>query len=318
MAVCGIYKITNKETGQCYIGQSIDIFKRYRQHLSDKNYKEDDWHWELQHEPEKYKFEILTQCAPEDLDDMESYYIHQFNAYNEGYNKTRGNHSVFKSSPLFDLESSNIEIEQEEIINKAIFLPDENIISNNINNLNTLCINPIIILNNCKELTSMDEDVLIFILYCIQYNTQPRAVDFVHLFNKCYDGKYWRHYEDSYNKLFKLKLIYNDKNQNLNSIILNSSIYNIDLNIKDYIKLKTKPNRYSLLIICLLEYTIKINKSTVSLEDCSFGASYGFTMLKSRVLLPAIKLLNQYYYNNSLQLQFLKENRQYTKVKFIL
>ena len=30
MAVCGIYKITNKETEQCYIGQSIDIFKRLR------------------------------------------------------------------------------------------------------------------------------------------------------------------------------------------------------------------------------------------------------------------------------------------------
>ena len=34
----GIYKITNKITGDCYIGQSIDIEKRWKEHInSSKN-----------------------------------------------------------------------------------------------------------------------------------------------------------------------------------------------------------------------------------------------------------------------------------------
>ena len=37
--------------------------------------------------PEKYTFEILTRCRPEDLDDEESYYIYKYNAVNQGLNK---------------------------------------------------------------------------------------------------------------------------------------------------------------------------------------------------------------------------------------
>ena len=32
MPICGIYKIGNKVNGKCYIGQSIDIKRRWRQH----------------------------------------------------------------------------------------------------------------------------------------------------------------------------------------------------------------------------------------------------------------------------------------------
>ena len=31
--ICGIYKVTNKENGKAYIGQSIDILTRWNQHL---------------------------------------------------------------------------------------------------------------------------------------------------------------------------------------------------------------------------------------------------------------------------------------------
>lgn len=31
--VCGIYKITNQKTNQCYIGQSVDISKRWKDHV---------------------------------------------------------------------------------------------------------------------------------------------------------------------------------------------------------------------------------------------------------------------------------------------
>jgi len=94
MAVCGIYKITNKETGECYVGQSIDIFNRFREHLSDK-YEPTDWHTDLQNEIEKYSFEVLTCCDQKELDKKESYYIHKYDSVEHGYNKTYGNHSQF-------------------------------------------------------------------------------------------------------------------------------------------------------------------------------------------------------------------------------
>ena len=97
MAVCGIYKITEKETGKCYIGQSKDIYRRLREHAT-KKYDESDWHSKYQCMPEKYTFEILTRCRPEDLDDEESYYIYKYNAVNQGLNKQNGNHTIFSTS----------------------------------------------------------------------------------------------------------------------------------------------------------------------------------------------------------------------------
>ena len=32
-SVCGIYKITNKQTGDIYIGQSVNVADRWKQHV---------------------------------------------------------------------------------------------------------------------------------------------------------------------------------------------------------------------------------------------------------------------------------------------
>ncbi len=97
MAVCGIYKITNIINHKCYIGQSTDIFRRWREHVSCQ-YKDIDWHTTMQNSPENYSFEIITQCAKEDLDDLESYYIHLYNSVNNGYNKHPQHSSIFDTS----------------------------------------------------------------------------------------------------------------------------------------------------------------------------------------------------------------------------
>lgn len=116
MAICGIYKITNKETGECYIGQSIDIFNRFREHLSDK-YEKADWHTNLQNEVEKYSFEVVTCCDQKELDKKESYYIYKYDSVEHGYNKTYGNHSQF--SPYNNIESITQSVETvKEIIEK--------------------------------------------------------------------------------------------------------------------------------------------------------------------------------------------------------
>ena len=37
MSKCGIYKIENKINGKCYIGQSVDILRRWRVHKTIAN-----------------------------------------------------------------------------------------------------------------------------------------------------------------------------------------------------------------------------------------------------------------------------------------
>ena len=62
--ICGIYKITNKINGKCYIGQSIDIIKRWK-----TEYK---WYQINKHllaafnkyGLENFNFEIIEECEP--------------------------------------------------------------------------------------------------------------------------------------------------------------------------------------------------------------------------------------------------------------
>ena len=71
----GIYMFTNKCTEKSYIGQSINIEKRYNAHLfkmSEKSLFHDELHYYVIH---NFDFEILEECSVQDLDDREMYYI---------------------------------------------------------------------------------------------------------------------------------------------------------------------------------------------------------------------------------------------------
>lgn len=89
MSICGIYKITEKSTQKNYIGQSLDISKRWEQHLNDNS---EGWHKLLHDNPNDFEFSIIEQCLPTELDERERYYIEYFNSYENGFNLTRGNH----------------------------------------------------------------------------------------------------------------------------------------------------------------------------------------------------------------------------------
>ena len=70
-----IYKITNKETGECYIGKSINPKLRWKTHSKRFN-------------PENFTFEVIAKYKDQkDLDFMEKYWIWRFKAKKEGYNK---------------------------------------------------------------------------------------------------------------------------------------------------------------------------------------------------------------------------------------
>lgn len=85
----GIYKITKKENGKSYIGQSNDIERRFSEHkikidipikVAIKKYGTD-----------AFNFEIIEECPLDKLDEREKYWIAFYNTYKEfGYNCNEG------------------------------------------------------------------------------------------------------------------------------------------------------------------------------------------------------------------------------------
>lgn len=87
----GIYRYTNLINGKRYIGQSIDIEKRYKGHLSKKASLIDkaiD-----KYGIENFRFEVLEFCEPEQLNELETYWITYYNTniYAGGYGYNRNN-----------------------------------------------------------------------------------------------------------------------------------------------------------------------------------------------------------------------------------
>ena len=89
---CGIYKITNKVNGKCYIGQSINIETRWHHH---KYFQKTISHYPLYRAIAKYgidnfQLEIIEKCSKQELDSKEIYYIKYYDSYKNGYNQTLG------------------------------------------------------------------------------------------------------------------------------------------------------------------------------------------------------------------------------------
>lgn len=98
--ICGIYKITNKINGKIYIGQSIDIYKRWAKEK--KGYVNDYLkNAFLRYGLENFTFEIIEECSIEELDEKEIYYIsfYKSNEHDFGYNLTRGGKAFKEKVP---------------------------------------------------------------------------------------------------------------------------------------------------------------------------------------------------------------------------
>jgi group I intron endonuclease len=82
----GIYKITNPK-GKVYIGQSIDInrrFNEYKKLLCNQSKKL--YNSLKKYNPESHKFEILEECNVVELNSKEEYYILKYNSHIDGLN----------------------------------------------------------------------------------------------------------------------------------------------------------------------------------------------------------------------------------------
>ena len=118
--ISGVYKIESKKKSyRVYIGSSINIFKRWHDHLfalrNNKHYSK-----KLQRHFNKYGendliFSILLGCEKEDLIKIEQYFI---DAYNPYFNScpTAGNQLGVKASPetILKLKISHTGIKDSE------------------------------------------------------------------------------------------------------------------------------------------------------------------------------------------------------------
>lgn len=90
---CGIYKITNNINGHSYIGKSTNISHRWIEHKCHS--KTDDcalYRAMRKYGVENFSFEVIQYALPDELEELEQYYIELYNTYHgrEGYNETAG------------------------------------------------------------------------------------------------------------------------------------------------------------------------------------------------------------------------------------
>ena len=93
--VCGIYKITNQKTGQCYIGQAVDVRKRWYEHckasLGIDTPQGSKLYAAMQEDGlENFSFELLEECPQNKLNEKEKYFIELYQADTLGYNGNKG------------------------------------------------------------------------------------------------------------------------------------------------------------------------------------------------------------------------------------
>lgn len=94
--ISGIYKITNIENDMCYIGQSVNIAERFKQHIKRGLGAEVATKTKLytaleEFGVENFTFEVIDECQPSQLNEREKYWIDFYHGVDFGYNSTAGN-----------------------------------------------------------------------------------------------------------------------------------------------------------------------------------------------------------------------------------
>lgn len=89
-----IYCIENTINGKKYIGQAVDVKARWRHHKclleSNKHHNialQRAWN---KYSKKAFRFYVLEECRPEELNALEIKWIEKFDTYAKGYNLTKG------------------------------------------------------------------------------------------------------------------------------------------------------------------------------------------------------------------------------------
>lgn len=91
----GIYKITSP-SGKVYIGQSINIEKRWKKYSIHKkvSQQQSKLHYSFRkYGKENHTFEIIEECSIEQLNEREIYWINKYNSVKKGLNISIGGYN---------------------------------------------------------------------------------------------------------------------------------------------------------------------------------------------------------------------------------
>lgn len=100
----GIYKITNNVNHKTYIGQSVEVEERIKEHKripfreNRPTYNYPLYKEMREYGLENFSFEPLKECKKEDLNRLELYYVELYNSFLNGYNQTPGGDAVAKGN----------------------------------------------------------------------------------------------------------------------------------------------------------------------------------------------------------------------------
>lgn len=87
----GIYKITKKENGKCYIGQSNDIQRRISEHKTKGTASRIPLDAAIQkYGADAFTYEVVEECSIEELNEKETYWIKYYSSIENGYNCSIG------------------------------------------------------------------------------------------------------------------------------------------------------------------------------------------------------------------------------------
>lgn len=122
----GIYKITNLINQNSYIGQSVDIEKRWQRHQKDafdesgKSYNYPLYKAIRKYGLDNFTFEIIELCNQAELNEREIFWIGYYETYIHGYNQTLGgqNPTYRKITPDL-LEKITNELQTNNLIKHA-------------------------------------------------------------------------------------------------------------------------------------------------------------------------------------------------------
>ena len=94
--VCGIYKITNILSGDIYIGQSVNISDRFKQHIKcglgiDASATNKLYNNMQEYGVWNFTFEVLQKCSRDKLNEKERFWIEMYQSNKVGMNITKGN-----------------------------------------------------------------------------------------------------------------------------------------------------------------------------------------------------------------------------------
>jgi group I intron endonuclease len=106
--ICGVYEIINTINNKKYIGQSIDIYRRWKDHQCklqtnshNNEYLQRAWN---KYGEENFEFKICEVCSEDKLDERECFYIKEYQTCNQlyGYNLKDGggHHDVSEEARL--------------------------------------------------------------------------------------------------------------------------------------------------------------------------------------------------------------------------